>query len=188
MSCGVGRRCGSNLMLLWLWCRLVTVALIGPLAWEPPYATSVGLKKQKQKKKERKIRIYITKEEGGMDIELAASSTTSPPLRTLRGCLFACLFYGRICGVWKFLGQGSNLNHTCNPCHRFGNARSFNPLCQARNWTHPSTVTWATAVRFLTHYTRTGSPRTLGVSDQSSPLSCHHSPGFHCHLILDLND
>ena len=33
MSCGVGRRCGSDLVLLWLWCRLAATALIQPLAW-----------------------------------------------------------------------------------------------------------------------------------------------------------
>ena len=33
---------------LWLWCRLVAVALIQPLAWEIPYATGVALKKQKK--------------------------------------------------------------------------------------------------------------------------------------------
>ena len=34
--------------LLWLWCRLVAIALIGPLAWEPPYASGVALKIQKK--------------------------------------------------------------------------------------------------------------------------------------------
>ena len=29
-----------------LWCRLVATALIWPLAWEPPYATGVALKRQ----------------------------------------------------------------------------------------------------------------------------------------------
>ena len=33
-----------DLVLLWLRCRLAAVALIGPLAWEPPYATGVALK------------------------------------------------------------------------------------------------------------------------------------------------
>ena len=33
--------------LLWLWCRPVTTALIGPLAWKPPYALGAGLKRQK---------------------------------------------------------------------------------------------------------------------------------------------
>ena len=46
MSCGVGCRCGSDLALLWLWLRLAAVALIGPLAWEPPYALGVALKKK----------------------------------------------------------------------------------------------------------------------------------------------
>ena len=34
MSCGVGRRCGSDSALLWLWSGPAAVALIGPLAWE----------------------------------------------------------------------------------------------------------------------------------------------------------
>ena len=37
VSCGVGHRCGSDLAWLWLWLRLAVVALIGPLAREPPY-------------------------------------------------------------------------------------------------------------------------------------------------------
>ena len=36
LSCGVGHRHGSDLALLWLWCRLEAAALIRPLAWEPP--------------------------------------------------------------------------------------------------------------------------------------------------------
>ena len=38
VSCGVGRRCSSDLTLLWFWCRLAATALIGLLAWESPYA------------------------------------------------------------------------------------------------------------------------------------------------------
>ena len=48
MSYGVGRRQGSDLTLQ-LWHRLATVAPIGPLAWEPPYAVGVALKTQKDK-------------------------------------------------------------------------------------------------------------------------------------------
>ena len=47
MSYGVSCRCGSDPLLLWLWCRLVVTALIRPLAWEPPYAEAVALKKAK---------------------------------------------------------------------------------------------------------------------------------------------
>ena len=50
MSCGAGCRCGSDLALLWLWCRLAAVALIPPLAWGLPYAEGVALKKRKKKK------------------------------------------------------------------------------------------------------------------------------------------
>ena len=33
---------------MWLWYRLAATALIGTLAWEPPYATSVVLKKKER--------------------------------------------------------------------------------------------------------------------------------------------
>ena len=50
MTCGVGRRRGSDLALLWLWHRPAAAAPIGPLAWELPYAADAALKrKQKQK-------------------------------------------------------------------------------------------------------------------------------------------
>ena len=51
MSCGVGRRHGSDPALLWLWRRPVATALIRPLAWEPPYAAGAAVKKEKQKTK-----------------------------------------------------------------------------------------------------------------------------------------
>ena len=54
MNSGVGLRCGWDTMLLLLWHRPVAVAPISPLAWEPPYATSVVLKKKKKKKKKGK--------------------------------------------------------------------------------------------------------------------------------------
>ena len=49
MSCGVGRRQGSDPAWLWLWRWPAAVAPIGPLAWEPPF----GTKKQKKKKKSK---------------------------------------------------------------------------------------------------------------------------------------
>ena len=54
MSCGVGRRCGSDLALLLLWRRLGATALIQPLAWEPPYAVGMALEKTKKRKREKK--------------------------------------------------------------------------------------------------------------------------------------
>ena len=51
MSCAVGCRHGSYTALLWLWHKPVATAPIGPLTWEPPYATSVILENTKKKKK-----------------------------------------------------------------------------------------------------------------------------------------
>ena len=59
MSCGIG----SDLVLLWLWCRPADAALIRPLAWEPPYAMGAALKGQKTKKKKKKDREEGKKEE-----------------------------------------------------------------------------------------------------------------------------
>ena len=55
VHCGVGRRCGSDPELLWLWCRLAAAAPIHLLAWELPYAMGEALKRQnKTKQKSRK--------------------------------------------------------------------------------------------------------------------------------------
>ena len=58
VSCGVGRRHRSGLALLWLWLwlwrRLTAVALVRPLAWEPPYAAGAALGKDKKDGKKKK--------------------------------------------------------------------------------------------------------------------------------------
>ena len=51
MSCGVGRRHGLDPVLLWLWCKPADTAPIRPVAWEPPYALGVALKKKEKKAK-----------------------------------------------------------------------------------------------------------------------------------------
>ena len=48
-SCSIGSRQGSDLMWLWLWCRLAAAALIQVLAWELPYAVGAALKKRLKK-------------------------------------------------------------------------------------------------------------------------------------------
>ena len=53
MSCRVGCRHRLHLMLLWLRCRPAAVALIRPLAWEPPYAMGAALEKAKRQKKKK---------------------------------------------------------------------------------------------------------------------------------------
>ena len=46
VSCGVGCRCGSDVVLLWLWCRPAAPTPMRPLAWEPPCAPGAALKGQ----------------------------------------------------------------------------------------------------------------------------------------------
>ena len=50
---GVGRGCGSYSELLWLSCRLATVAPIRPLAWQLPYAAGAALKRQNKTKQNK---------------------------------------------------------------------------------------------------------------------------------------
>ena len=52
-----GHRRGSDLSLLWLWCRPAPTAPIQPLAWEPPYAAGMALEKAKRQKKKERERI-----------------------------------------------------------------------------------------------------------------------------------
>ena len=64
VSCGVGRRHGWDLALLWMWCRPVATVPIQPLSWESPYAMGEGLKgpkktKQNKNKKQTKKHIHI---------------------------------------------------------------------------------------------------------------------------------
>ena len=60
MSCDVGCRCGSDLALLWLWCRVAVAALIRLLAWELPHAAGAALKRPKKEKKKTKKKQRLT--------------------------------------------------------------------------------------------------------------------------------
>ena len=70
MSCGVDCRCGSDLVLLWLWCRLAATALIRPLAWEPPCATGGALKRQKKKKPQDEAKWMMVENEEKQEEEV----------------------------------------------------------------------------------------------------------------------
>ena len=49
-GCDVDQRHSSDPVLLWLWRRPAATTPIRPLAWEPPNAVGVALKRQKTNK------------------------------------------------------------------------------------------------------------------------------------------
>ena len=51
MSCGVGCRRSWDPTLLWLWCRPAAMALMRPLAWEPPYTAGAAQEMAKRQNK-----------------------------------------------------------------------------------------------------------------------------------------
>ena len=87
MGCGVGRRRGSDPMLLWLWRKLAAAALIRPLAWEPPYATGVALGKTKKKEKEKKNSITV------IAFSLTARIITKSLLKRILNLYYLYLFF-----------------------------------------------------------------------------------------------
>ena len=121
MSCGVGRRRGSYLVLLWLWCRPVATAPIRPLAWEPPYAAGAALEKTKTTPPPPKNFPNLNKENLCICLSIYVGLgrfTIWQKLAQL--CNLITLFFsflgGYTQGMWKFPGQGSN------PCHSSNNA------------------------------------------------------------------
>ena len=75
---------------------------------------------------------------------------------------FVLVFYGHSSSMWKFLDQGLNLSCSwdlfcsCKLYCSCGSTRSFNPLQWPGDQTHTFTVTWVTAIGFLTHCTIAG--------------------------------
>ena len=59
IGCDIGFRCGSDLVLLWLWYRQAAAAPIEPVAWEFPHAVGVAMKRKKKKKKRWLTLIWI---------------------------------------------------------------------------------------------------------------------------------
>ena len=86
MSCGVGRRCGWDSALLWLWCGRAAAAPIRPLAWEPPNAPGVALKSLEQKKKNKKKLLNATQVHPDLAPDTRPPSHFSPLLTPHQGC------------------------------------------------------------------------------------------------------
>ena len=87
MSYGVRHRRSLDPALLWLWHRLATTAQIGPLAWEPPYATGAALKRKK--KVVITIFPYLTVYSRGMDkVPCTVERPHSLSILNIRVCIY----------------------------------------------------------------------------------------------------
>ena len=88
-SCGIG--C-SDPALLWLWRRPATAAPVQLLAWEPPYAAGVALKRKKKKVEMQFISQnlgYTSEFPGGF---IKNSNSWSRPFCMLLGMIIIILF------------------------------------------------------------------------------------------------
>ena len=103
----LGRRWGSDPVLLWLWCRPEAVALIGPPVWEPSYDTGVALKSKKtNKQKIKAFKIYPV-----TIMELSSKSISEVSRKIFKSVetkqyssFFFFAFWGHTNGTWRFPG------------------------------------------------------------------------------------
>ena len=58
--------------------------------------------------------------------------------------------------LWPYPRPGMNPSYSCDLCHSWSITIFFNPLHKTRDQIRASTVTWAAAVKFLTHCTSVG--------------------------------
>ena len=107
MSCGVGHRQGSDPALLWLWCRPAVTALIGPLAWESPYAMEAALEKAKRPKKKESSFFSPYSWKGHVFFCLFVSSVHFITLAQIKLLLFLCFM------VYELLWVCEDLSTLC---------------------------------------------------------------------------
>ena len=97
MSCGIGRRHGLDLVLLWLRCRPAVAASIRPLAWELPYAACTALERQdKTKQNKTKILTPNSQQEDVFKLTVCGVFTATAPLCSHGVLLTPLSMYGKI--------------------------------------------------------------------------------------------
>ena len=113
MSCGVGRRHGLDLVLLWLWRKPAATAPIQPLAWEPLYAVGVAPKSKKQTNKKlnhltnssqtfrTQFRCHLLREVFLISTKLATPHGAPIGLGANTWMEFICLYVTLDCGLFE---------------------------------------------------------------------------------------
>ena len=115
MSCGVGGSLNSDLVLLWLWCRPAAVALIGPLAWEPPYASGMALRSKKNKQNLFSSKTEHSKLEDFPEYVLGSQFEKTFQSLNLRLLTFFFFFLATPMAYGSSLSQELNLHYNSNP-------------------------------------------------------------------------
>ena len=78
--------------MLWLWRRPAAVALIGPLAWEPPYAMGTA---QKNKKKKKTSQMPVEEFPCG-SVGLGSSIVTAAPVASVQSLVWELRFHSKL--------------------------------------------------------------------------------------------
>ena len=131
MNCGVGRRCRSDPVLLWLWRRPAGIAPIRPLAWESPYAEGAALKKKNCYACTSVYYVCIC-----TSIHPLLLHKWLHPLKTVLPCAFskAC-YYGSFPGLFKSRPKSNTNSHV--PISRLQQASILGQSCLFSLSIHP---------------------------------------------------
>ena len=128
MTWGVGRRCGSDPELLWLWCRPAATAPIRPLAWKPPHAMGVALEKTKQKN--QKVTFSLSPAEWHLGNELPGRGSGSESWRA-----------GEVAGpgvaVWGQAVRDGSCLRRVSTAALLGGHQGLAVLCKSSRGLHP---------------------------------------------------
>ena len=121
MCCGLGRSCGLDPALLWLWCRLAAATPIRLLAWELTCAAGVAVKRKKKTVKQFYfLSFFFFKGPRTQHMEVLRLGVESElPL----------LAYTRARAT-------QDPSHVCNLHHSSRQRQILNPLSKARDRTH----------------------------------------------------
>ena len=124
---------GLDPELLWLWCRPRATAPIGPLAWEPPYATGMALKDKKTKKgQKRKQIVTMFGDEYYCVNHFAIYTYIQSPGCILKAntmlyvnyiSIYSWFIFTGTWDTWKF-PLGLNCSCSCHLYHSHSNTRS----------------------------------------------------------------
>ena len=148
MSCGVGGcRRGSDLALLWLWCRPAAVAPIWPLAWEPPICRRCSPKRQNKECKRTQQGMVLVSYQFILSIKGISDWVSKICTECIQMYFCANIYTYFFLLFWLYLqhmevpGPGIKSKLELQPMAKLRQPQILNPLLWARDPTSASTKT-----------------------------------------------